>query len=191
MWFITCRDETVAEKGKKSRKGNLGSLFFFLLWIDKDWTVILITLSMPFFFLFFSLSLSCWVIQQDAGNYSHLGGQQERRDDVWSVRAWQGRQLNAIRDIRILKAAPPLFLLSSASLPYSSLSLPLSVFLVGMLQERIINMQPRFSWNEGNGRGAKWFTYVDQRAASCQHSWLKFLGPRMQGVMYDEQVVWV
>lgn len=49
-----------------------------------------------FFFPLMPLSLSFWLIQQDAGNYSHLRGQQERRDAMQSVRAWQERQPNAI-----------------------------------------------------------------------------------------------
>ncbi len=63
-------------------------------------------------FLSFSLlplSLALWLIQQDAGNYSHLRGQQERRDTMQSVRTWQERRQNAVGDLRILKAQQTFF----------------------------------------------------------------------------------
>lgn len=164
--------ESARKEGEQNWK--VGKLVFYLLRksikIEKsfwshNWLL--------FFFLFFSPSISCWVIQQDAGNYSHLGWQQEGREDVQIVRTWQVRQLDAIGNIQrhysLFSSLLSLFPMFLSSPGHSA----------GMHHKHAF--QIRLEW--GLEVGAKWFTYVDQRVASCRCSWLKFVRPRIQGVM--------
>lgn len=189
-------DEIVIKRGEEKEK--LGSLIWLdhTVQINKDSEVILITsYSCCFSLSFFLLppSLSFWLIQQDAGNYSHLRGQQERRDGMQSVRTWQEKTTERHWRSSYFKGTADFFS-SPASSPYSALSPPLSVLLKGTpgcCRNATSTCIPISARTAVRRRGVEWFTYVDQRVASCQRSWLKFLGPRMQGVMYDEQVVWV
>lgn len=160
--------------------------------IDKDWEVILITLLMPFAFL--SLSLGNPTRGRQLFTPERMsrdeGGCRKRENLTRKTtkRHWSSPYFKGAAVFFFFFLISPLahrhFLLFPCHSPSSSRE----VWDIAEMQYQHASpsQQPRV-----RKRGVEGFTYVDQRVASCQRGWLKFLGPRMQGVMYDEQVVWV
>lgn len=185
------------KRGKKCRKGKVGQPDFASTVLCKpDWEVILITSYWCSFFLSASVSLSLVNPTRCRQLFTpeRTTGEEGLYMTAWE--RWQDKQPNAIGDLRILKAQRSFFPTSPICLIATFRSFPATLHLPPGNSGDVAEMQhqhasPHPGFNGSKRRGAERFTYADKRAASCQRSRLKFLGPRMQGVMYDEQVVWV